>query len=81
MLALCLGQLPFTGHLRRVATDGVLPIGDWLQVIWINTGRITAKVVELQTVGDWTPEQFVDNPMRNPRAAVRIDLAVTVWVA
>ena len=61
--AVGLTRLPFRNLLRAVASQGIFPTGDSLQVVRVYAGRITAKMVKFQTRGYFTLRNFICKSM------------------
>lgn len=66
---------PHQLHHGRLTPPAVLPVGDGLQVGGVDAGAIAAEVVNGQSLGDWTDQELVREPMRSgvcePAVAVR----------
>lgn len=50
---------------RTIPTSPVLPIGEELHVTRVDAGRVTADMIALKTVRNWSGEQAVYEPVRS----------------
>ena len=57
--AMGFGRLPFRNLLRAITSQGICSAIHYFQVVGINTGWISAKMVYFQTLRDYTPCKFI----------------------
>ncbi len=76
MAAQAVGLPGAVGGVVRAASE-IGPSVNWFQVAWVDAGAVTAQVVELLAMGNWSYDEFVGDPVG---ASVAV-LAVAVLVA
>lgn len=65
--AVCLSRVPRCG---RLAPKYVLGASDYFHVGWVDTGRITAQMVNREAIGDRPDIEFVAHTMREQGSTV-----------